>query len=89
MLEDTMMSSQHATPFQADGETLYDDLSSGAVRPLMTVRKRFLVFQQIHGTAHAGAWATWRSFQPVTCCPRWLQAYENGSGAVSIVRVQG
>jgi hypothetical protein len=53
-LEDTLVSSLQVTPFQVDGELLYCDMSSGAVRPLVPVKNRFSVFQQIHGIAHAG-----------------------------------
>jgi hypothetical protein len=57
-LEDTLVSSLQVTPFQVDGELLYCDVSSGAVRPLVPVKNRFSVFQQIHGIAHAGVKAT-------------------------------
>ncbi len=60
MLEDAMIFSLHVTPFQVDGEVLYCDVSSGAVRPLVPVQNRFSVFQQIHSIAHAGARATQR-----------------------------
>jgi hypothetical protein len=68
--EDTLVSSLQVTPFQVDGEMLYCDVSSGAVRPLVPVKNRFSVFQQIHGIAHAGAKATQRMISARFVWPR-------------------
>ncbi len=69
-LEDTLVSSLQVTPFQVDGELLYCDVSSGAVRPLVPVKNRFSVFQQIHGIAHAGTKATQRMISARFVWPR-------------------
>jgi cleavage and polyadenylation specificity factor subunit 1 len=60
LLEAARSSSLQVAPFQVEGETLFCDVSSGAVRPLIPVENRFPVFQQIHNISHAGARATGR-----------------------------
>ncbi len=60
LLEAARSSSLQVAPFQVEGETLFCDVSSGAVRPLIPAENRFSVFQQIHNISHAGARATGR-----------------------------
>jgi hypothetical protein len=70
LLEDTLVSSLHVTPFQVEGEVLYCDVSSGAVRSLVPVQNCFSVFQQIHGIANEGARATQRLISAYSVWPR-------------------
>jgi hypothetical protein len=68
LLEDTLVSSLHVTPFQVEGELLHCDVSSGAVRPLVPGQNRSSVLQQIHRVAHAEAEAALSG-------PEWPQIF--------------
>ena len=60
LLEAAKSSSLHLQEFQVQGATLWCDVSSGVVRPLVPEENRRSVFTQLHHIAHPGVRATQR-----------------------------
>ncbi len=61
-----------------EGETLFCDVSSEAVQPLVPKEHRFSVFQQIINISHASAGATTRLIAACSSGLRWQRTFAPG-----------